>query len=124
MYGFIQNLGICYRLTQITTSLSGVPLLFILNDLYLVIFLWQVHCIHSVFIGGDDFYKWYVSFANQIPSILIHTPGIILDAEKDASLEELQDNKLRLICSKLNLKSEDHLLYVGCGCGHSRHLRS
>ncbi|OAX30860.1 hypothetical protein K503DRAFT_777994, partial [Rhizopogon vinicolor AM-OR11-026] len=32
------SLGISYRLTRATTSLSDVPLLFILNDLYLVIF--------------------------------------------------------------------------------------
>jgi hypothetical protein len=40
MSGFIQSLGISYQRTRITTSLSGVPLLFILNDLHLIIFPW------------------------------------------------------------------------------------
>jgi cyclopropane fatty-acyl-phospholipid synthase-like methyltransferase len=48
---------------------------------------------------------------------MIYTSGVIIDANKDASLEELQDNKLRLVCSKLNLKPEDRLLDVGCGWG-------
>jgi len=48
---------------------------------------------------------------------MIYTSGVITDANKDATLEELQDNKLRLVCSKLNLKPEDRLLDVGCGWG-------
>jgi len=60
---------------------------------------------------GDDFYEWFLG------PRMIYTSGVILDAEKDASLEELQDNKLRLVCSKLNLKPEDRLLDVGCGWG-------
>jgi len=48
---------------------------------------------------------------------MIYTSGVIVDANKDASLEELQDNKLRLVCSKLDLKPEDRLLDVGCGWG-------
>ena len=41
---------------------------------------------------------------------MIYTSSGILDAKKDTPLEELQDNKLCLICSELNLKPEDHLL--------------
>jgi hypothetical protein len=48
---------------------------------------------------------------------MIYTSGVITDANKNASLEELQDNKLRLVCSKLNLKPDDRLLDVGCGWG-------
>ncbi|KAG1720308.1 S-adenosyl-L-methionine-dependent methyltransferase, partial [Suillus paluster] len=49
---------------------------------------------------------------------MIYTSGVITNANEDASsLEELQDNKLCLICSKLDLKPEDHLLNVGCGWG-------
>jgi hypothetical protein len=77
----------------------------------------QVHCIHSVFVGGDGFYEWYVSFANKTPFILINTSGVILDAEKGVSLEELQDNRLRLVCPKFNFKAEDRLLDVGCRWG-------
>jgi cyclopropane fatty-acyl-phospholipid synthase-like methyltransferase len=60
---------------------------------------------------GDDFYSWFLG------PRMIYTSGVIIDANKDASLEELQDNKLRLVCSKLNLKPEDRLLDVGCGWG-------
>ncbi|OJA15575.1 hypothetical protein AZE42_09007, partial [Rhizopogon vesiculosus] len=71
----------------------------------------QVHCIHSVFVGGDGFYEWFLG------PRMIYTSGVILDAEKHASLEELQDNILRFVCSKLNFKPEDRLLDVGCGWG-------
>ncbi|KAJ8585014.1 sphingolipid C9-methyltransferase [Rhizopogon salebrosus TDB-379] len=60
---------------------------------------------------GDDFYEWFLG------PRMIYTSGVIIDANKDASLEDLQDNKLRLVCSKLNLKPEDRLLDVGCGWG-------
>ncbi|KAG1830414.1 sphingolipid C9-methyltransferase [Suillus variegatus] len=60
---------------------------------------------------GDDFYSWFLG------PRMIYTSGVITDANKDASLEELQDNKLRLVCSKLNLKPDDRLLDVGCGWG-------
>ncbi|KAG1721196.1 sphingolipid C9-methyltransferase [Suillus paluster] len=60
---------------------------------------------------GDDFYEWFLG------PRMIYTSGVITDADKNASLEELQDNKLRLVCSKLDLKPEDRLLDVGCGWG-------
>ncbi|KAF8874443.1 S-adenosyl-L-methionine-dependent methyltransferase [Infundibulicybe gibba] len=60
---------------------------------------------------GDDFYEWFLG------PRMIYTSGIVLDANVDASLETLQDNKLAVVCSKLNLKSTDRLLDVGCGWG-------
>ena len=33
------------------------------------------------------------------------------------TLEQLQDNKLTVVCEKLNLQPTDHLLDIGCGWG-------
>ena len=48
---------------------------------------------------------------------MIYTSGVILDTTRAESLEELQDNKLALVCNKLDLKPEDRLLDIGCGWG-------
>lgn len=48
---------------------------------------------------------------------MIYTSGIISDADKKETLEELQDNKLAVVCQKLRLKPEDTLLDIGCGWG-------
>jgi hypothetical protein len=47
----------------------------------------------------------------------IYTSGVIGDINKQESLEQLQDNKLALVCEKLALKKEDRLLDIGCGWG-------
>ncbi|EDR01009.1 sphingolipid C9-methyltransferase [Laccaria bicolor S238N-H82] len=60
---------------------------------------------------GDDFYSWFLG------PRMIYTSGIVLDADADESLETLQDNKLAVVCSKLNLKETDTLLDIGCGWG-------
>ncbi|KAG8995288.1 hypothetical protein FRB94_002168 [Tulasnella sp. JGI-2019a] len=60
---------------------------------------------------GDDFYSWFLG------PRMIYTSGIISDADKDETLEELQDNKLTVVCDKLNLQPEDRLLDIGCGWG-------
>lgn len=60
---------------------------------------------------GDDFYAWFLG-----PQ-MIYTSGIISDANKAETLEELQDNKLNLVCSKLDLQKEDRVLDIGCGWG-------
>lgn len=36
---------------------------------------------------------------------------------REETLEELQDNKLALVCHKLDLRPEDRLLDIGCGWG-------
>ena len=33
------------------------------------------------------------------------------------TLEELQDNKLTMVCEKLNLEKGDRMLDIGCGWG-------
>jgi cyclopropane fatty-acyl-phospholipid synthase-like methyltransferase len=48
---------------------------------------------------------------------MIYTSGVITDINKKETLEELQDNKLALVCHKLQLKPEDTLLDIGCGWG-------
>ncbi|PWN50394.1 S-adenosyl-L-methionine-dependent methyltransferase [Violaceomyces palustris] len=60
---------------------------------------------------GNDFYEWFLG-----PQ-MIYTSGIISDPNKDETLEELQDNKLALVCSKLALKPTDKVLDIGCGWG-------
>lgn len=60
---------------------------------------------------GDDFYSWFLG------PRMIYTSGVISDANREETLEELQDNKLKLVCQKLDLKPEDSLLDIGCGWG-------
>ncbi|KAL5523758.1 hypothetical protein ACEPAG_7931 [Sanghuangporus baumii] len=60
---------------------------------------------------GDDFYGWFLG------PRMVYTSGVILDPTRTETLEELQDNKLALVCNKLDLKPEDRLLDIGCGWG-------
>lgn len=48
---------------------------------------------------------------------MIYTSGVISDINKMETLEELQDNKLNMVCEKLALKEGDRLLDIGCGWG-------
>ena len=61
--------------------------------------------------GGDDFYKFFLGPA------MVYTSGVIKDLGRAETLEELQDNKLTVVCEKLNLQPSDHLLDIGCGWG-------
>ncbi|KAK9471289.1 S-adenosyl-L-methionine-dependent methyltransferase [Dipodascopsis tothii] len=60
---------------------------------------------------GDDFYGWFLG------PRMIYTSGVISDITKEETLEELQDNKLRVVCEKLSLKPGETLLDLGCGWG-------
>jgi len=60
---------------------------------------------------GDDFYGWFLG------NRMIYTSGVINDIDRKETLEELQDNKLALVCHKLELKPTDTLLDIGCGWG-------
>ncbi|KAF8901142.1 sphingolipid C9-methyltransferase [Gymnopilus junonius] len=60
---------------------------------------------------GDDFYEWFLG------PRMVYTSGIVLNPDIEESLEQLQDNKLAIVCSKLNLKPTDKLLDIGCGWG-------
>ncbi|KAF8573700.1 cyclopropane fatty acid synthase domain-containing protein [Ramaria rubella] len=60
---------------------------------------------------GDDFYEWFLG------PRMVYTSGIVLDLTREETLEELQDNKLTVVCEKLGLNSSDRLLDIGCGWG-------
>ncbi|KAG7752398.1 hypothetical protein KL911_003680 [Ogataea haglerorum] len=60
---------------------------------------------------GDDFYSWFLG------PRMIYTSGIITDIERNETLEELQDNKLKIVCEKIGLKKGDKMLDLGCGWG-------
>lgn len=60
---------------------------------------------------GDDFYSWFLG------PRMIYTSGVVSDPDREETLEELQDNKLKLVCEKLDLKADDNLLDIGCGWG-------
>ena len=48
---------------------------------------------------------------------MIYTSGIISDIEKEESLEQIQDNKLAIVCEKIGLEEGESLLDIGCGWG-------
>lgn len=60
---------------------------------------------------GDDFYEWFLG------PRMIYTSGVVLDLDREETLEELQDNKLTIVCEKLDVKPTDRLLDIGCGWG-------
>ncbi|CAD6499847.1 BgTH12-03953 [Blumeria graminis f. sp. triticale] len=60
---------------------------------------------------GDDFYGWFLG------PRMVYTSGIISDIQKEETLEQLQDNKLAIVCEKINLQPDDRLLDIGCGWG-------
>ncbi|KAG7007193.1 GMC oxidoreductase [Physcia stellaris] len=60
---------------------------------------------------GDDFYGWFLG------PRMIYTSGIVSDINKEESLEQLQDNKLAVVCEKIGIKPGDTMLDIGCGWG-------
>lgn len=60
---------------------------------------------------GDDFYGWFLG------PRMIYTSGIISDINREESLEQLQDNKLAVVCEKIDLKEGERMLDIGCGWG-------
>ncbi|KAF5856426.1 hypothetical protein ETB97_007423 [Aspergillus alliaceus] len=60
---------------------------------------------------GNDHYAWFLG------PRMVYTSGIISDTEKEETLEEMQDNKMAVVCEKLNLKEGETLLDIGCGWG-------
>jgi cyclopropane fatty-acyl-phospholipid synthase-like methyltransferase len=48
---------------------------------------------------------------------MIYTSGIISDIHREESLEQLQDNKLAIVCEKIGLQPGDRMLDIGCGWG-------
>ncbi|DAA73935.1 TPA_exp: Uncharacterized protein A8136_3921 [Trichophyton benhamiae CBS 112371] len=60
---------------------------------------------------GDDFYGWFLG------PRMIYTSGIISNINEEETLEQLQDNKLAVVCEKIGLKPGDTMLDLGCGWG-------
>lgn len=60
---------------------------------------------------GDDFYEAFLG------PMMVYTSGIVTDLNNRETLEELQTNKLNLICEKIRLNKNDRLLDIGCGWG-------
>lgn len=58
---------------------------------------------------GNDFYEAFLG------PLMIYTSGIVYD--KSESLEEMQKNKLALVCEKVQMKEGDRHLDIGCGWG-------
>lgn len=48
---------------------------------------------------------------------MIYTSGIVSDITREETLEQLQDNKLAIVCEKIGLKQGDQMLDIGCGWG-------
>jgi sphingolipid C9-methyltransferase len=48
---------------------------------------------------------------------MVYTSGIISDPSKEETLEQIQDNKLAIVCEKISLKSGESMLDIGCGWG-------
>lgn len=60
---------------------------------------------------GNDFHEWFLG------PLMVYTSGVISDPDREETLEELQENKMELVCSKLALKPTDRVLDIGCGWG-------
>ncbi|KAG0170221.1 hypothetical protein DFQ28_005062 [Apophysomyces sp. BC1034] len=60
---------------------------------------------------GNDFYEGFLG------PLMVYTSGIINDPSKRETLEELQENKMKLICEKVHLKEGEKHLDIGCGWG-------
>ena len=60
---------------------------------------------------GDDFYGYFLG------PRMVYTSGLISDIETEESLEQLQDNKMKVICEKIGLKQGETMLDIGCGWG-------
>jgi cyclopropane-fatty-acyl-phospholipid synthase len=58
---------------------------------------------------GNDFFETFLDES------MMYSAAIF--AEPDMTLKEAQDNKLKTICDKLQLKPQDHLLEIGTGWG-------
>jgi cyclopropane fatty-acyl-phospholipid synthase-like methyltransferase len=60
---------------------------------------------------GNDVYEAFLG------PRMSYTSGIISDTSCRESLEKLQENKMDLVCNKIQLKAGEKMLDIGCGWG-------
>ena len=60
---------------------------------------------------GNDHYSWFLG------PRMVYTSGVISDPTREETLEEMQDNKMAVVCEKIGLKEGDTMLDIGCGWG-------
>ncbi|KAJ1995220.1 hypothetical protein GGI25_002135 [Coemansia spiralis] len=60
---------------------------------------------------GDDFYAAFLG------GRMVYTSGLVGDPSKRETLEELQDNKMRDVCERMQMRPGDRHLDIGCGWG-------
>jgi cyclopropane fatty-acyl-phospholipid synthase-like methyltransferase len=60
---------------------------------------------------GNDHYAYFLG------PRMIYTSGVISDTTREETLEEMQDNKMALVCEKIALKEGETMLDIGCGWG-------
>lgn len=60
---------------------------------------------------GNDHYAWFLG------PRMIYTSGLISDTTREETLEEMQDNKMAVVCEKIDLKEGETMLDIGCGWG-------
>jgi sphingolipid C9-methyltransferase len=58
---------------------------------------------------GNDFFEWFLG------PRMVYTSGYFRDPGE--SVEQAQDNKLKMVCDKLQLQPGERLLDIGCGWG-------
>jgi sphingolipid C9-methyltransferase len=58
---------------------------------------------------GNDFFEWFLG------PRMVYTSGYFRDPSE--SVEQAQDNKLKLVCDKLQLQPGERFLDIGCGWG-------
>jgi cyclopropane fatty-acyl-phospholipid synthase-like methyltransferase len=60
---------------------------------------------------GNDHYSYFLG------PRMVYTSGLISDTDREETLEEMQDNKMAVVCEKIELKKGETMLDIGCGWG-------
>lgn len=60
---------------------------------------------------GNDHYSFFLG------PRMVYTSGVFSDLSREETLEEMQDNKMAIVCEKLELKEGESMLDIGCGWG-------